>query len=48
MESVVTSDSITGSDNNKSDNEKMENRKEESDQFGLDSGQVRNLLLSIT
>ena len=43
MESVVISDSETGSDNKGGDNEELKNRGEESIQFELDSGQVRTL-----
>ena len=41
MESVVISDSERGSENKGGDNEELV-KGEESDQFELDSGQVRN------
>ena len=47
MESVVISDSETGSDNKGGDNEELKNRGEESIQFELDSGQVRKLVPTI-
>ena len=42
MESVVISDSERGSENKGGDTEELVKGEKESDQFELDSGQVRN------
>ena len=47
MDSLIISDSETGSDNKGGDNEELATRGEESEQFELDSGQVRKLALII-